>query len=134
MPQIAIKNDQGVTTAAEQVNETETVIAEEGQVIVHCFIKADAFIEKVRIWQSTFLIDNDSSHKSKLIFADNIKVYPDWTDVAFMQNIYFTLIFSPLPKNCSLFHLLEDIPENGGFKTSHIKRNKTDVYQVDLSD
>lgn len=134
MPLIEIGNEPDLTTVAKRITKLEPVVEEEGQVIVHCFIRANAFIEKVRIWRSTFLIDNDSAHKSKLIFANNITLYPDWTDVPFGQNIHFTLIFSPLPKKCTSFHLFEDIPENGGFEMSNIVRNQSDVYQVDLSD
>ena len=50
----------------------------EKQVIVHCFLKASSQEILIRIWNSTYLRDQDSSHKSKLLTAHNITVYPTW--------------------------------------------------------
>jgi hypothetical protein len=40
------------------------------------------------------------------------------------------LIFSALPKDCSHFDLIEEIPEPGEFRVSNISRNKSDVYHL----
>jgi len=48
-----------------------------------------------------------------------------------MKNSYL-IIFIPLPKSCDFFDLLEDIPESGGFFVRNIKRNKADVYHVQI--
>ena len=50
-----------------------------------------------------------------------------------MQDYWFTLVFSGLPKDCKSFDLREEIPEEGGFLVKNIKRNGTDVYRVKLS-
>ena len=47
--------------------------------------------------------------------------------------LHFTLLFEGLSKSCKLFQLVEDIAEPGGFFLNNIPRNKTDVYEVELS-
>ncbi|MBC7556151.1 MAG: hypothetical protein H7195_04240, partial [Chryseobacterium sp.] len=84
------------------------------------------------IWQTTYLLDTQSEHKSKLLFADNICFNPDWVEVPLVENYYFTLIFSGLPKDCTFFDFAEIIPESGGFYVPKIERNKTDVYNINI--
>lgn len=100
----------------------------EGQVIVHCSYYSLG--ESLRIWKTTFLVDKDSSHRSRLLFAENITFYPEWMHVETGSTARFTLIFRSLPKSCKTFHLLEDIPQSGGFHIKNIRRNKSDVYHV----
>jgi hypothetical protein len=58
----------------------QTKFEEEQQVIVHCCFPASPFFGNlIRIWQSTYLFDNQSEHQSKLIHAENITIYPNWT-------------------------------------------------------
>ena len=102
---------------------------EQGQVIVHCsFISPEDSL--IRIWKTTYLICHQSGKKSKLLHAENISVYPLWTKVTGKSKYNFTLIFTALPKVCSSFKLLEEIPENGGFQVDQIQRNQNDVYHV----
>lgn len=107
---------------------TETDL--EKQVIVHCFLKAGHEEMLIRIWNSTYLRDQDSAHKSKLITSHNITIYPIWMEIR--GNARFTLVFSALPKSCTSFDLFEDIPQGGGFFTGLIPRNKSDVYSVEI--
>ena len=112
----------------KQVKEQEEL---EQQVIVHCTLHAPASMTMgVRIWQSTFLFDKESSHKSKLLHQENIPLAPSWKDIAPGAKFTFTLFFSPLPKSCTEFHLREVIPVSGGFEVQNIKRNHMDVYRV----
>ena len=67
-----------------------------------------------------------------MIHAENISVYPIWTRIEGKKKYTFTLFFPALPKLCSSFKLLEDIPESGGFHVDLIPRNKTDVYHVTI--
>lgn len=113
---------------AEAKNETEV----EKQVIVHCFLKSYPYEMFIRIWMSTYLRDKDSSHKSKLLTAHNITIYPQWLAIRKGRSAKFTLVFSALPKSCTSFDLFEDIPEHNGFYSSLITRNKSDVYSVDI--
>lgn len=106
---------------------------EEKQVIVHCYFNCPSSKELLmRIWKSTFLVDNNSSHKSQLLFFENISLYPEWTSVKAGSRFEFTLVFSGLPKECVSFDLHEDIPAAGGFYIPSISRNKTDVYSVEI--
>lgn len=107
---------------------TETDL--EKQVIVHCFLKTGHEEMLIRIWNSTYLRDQDSAHKSKLVTSHNITIYPTWLIIR--GNARFTLVFSALPKSCTSFDLFEDIPEGNGFFTGLISRNKTDVYSVEI--
>lgn len=118
---------------AEILKEIQNEIAVEKQVIVHCCFKNNfAFGNLIRIWKTTFLLDAQSAHKSKLLFADNICFGPKWMEVPLVENYWFTLIFSALPKDCTYFDLAEIIPESDGFYVSKIKRNRTDVYNINL--
>jgi hypothetical protein len=121
--------------AKELLESLQTKIEEEKQVIVHCCFPASPFLGNlIRIWHSTYLFDNQSEHRSKMIHAENISISPYWTSVPFMQDFWFTLIFSGLPKDCKSFDLKEVIPEEGGFFVESIKRNSSDVYRVKISE
>ena len=104
----------------------------EKQVIVHCKYIASAEGDLIRIWPSTFLCANDSTHESELINTQKISIYPNWTLVEGSKEFYFTLIFSGLPKSCKSFNLIEKIPEPGGFLIKNISRNNLDVYNVEI--
>ena len=120
---------------SEEILESlQTKLEEEKQVIVHCCFPATPFWGNlIRIWQSTFLIDENSEHRSHLIHSENITLFPDWTEVPVMQDYWFTLVFSGLPKDCKSFSLKEEIPEQGGFFVQNIKRNSLDVYRIKIS-
>lgn len=118
----------------EILEQLQTQIQEEKQVIVHCcFPAAPYFGNLIRIWQSTYLIDEKTGHKSALIHAENITIFPVWTEIPPMKDYWFTLVFSGLPKDCRSFDLKEIIPEEGGFFVSDIRRNRSDVYRVKIS-
>jgi hypothetical protein len=102
---------------------------EQGIVILHCTVPGPS---GVRIWRSTFLFDHASGHRSKLLHAENICMYPEW--YYFDGNHHtFTLYFEALPKDCSLFDMVEVIPQPGGFVVNRIPRNPEDVYRVSVS-
>ena len=118
----------------ELLEHLKTKNEEEKQVIVHCCFPASPFFGNlIRIWQSTVLLDTNSDHKSHLIHAENISIFPYWTEVPPMKDFWFTLIFSGLPKECNSFDLKEIIPEEGGFWVKSIRRNTSDVYRVKIS-
>lgn len=131
MPEILTKP----IIAQEILESLQTKFDEEKQVIVHCcFPASPMFGNLIRIWNSTVLIDKHSGHRSKLLHAENISIYPDWTVVPFMQDFWFTLIFSGLPKECRVFDFKEIIPEEGGFYVNSIKRNSSDIYRIKISE
>lgn len=112
----------------------QTKFEEEKQVVVHCCFPASIFTGNlIRIWDTTYLIDEKLGHKSSLIHHENISLFPYWTEVPPMKDFWFTLIFSGLPKDCKSFNLQEIIPEEGGFLVRNISRNGSDVYRVQLT-
>ena len=117
----------------EILENLQTKTEEEKQVIVHCcFPGTPYFGSLIRIWPSTFLVDEASGVHSQLIHAENIAVSPYWTEVPPMKDFWFTLIFPGLPKGCKKFDMKEIIAEEGGFCVQNIKRNGTDVYRVKI--
>lgn len=115
------------------LNELETSIHEAGQVVVHCIHQnMSDFPALIRIWPTTYLFDQHSDHCSDLVLAENISYYPEWTPVG-RGHKYFSLIFSGLPEDCTVFDLIEDC--KGGFhpfQVKNIRRNDTDVYFVQV--
>jgi len=105
---------------------------EEGQVVVHVSFSSPTGGDLIRIWPTTFLVPQEGGEKSKLVTKQNISLAPYWTIIKRKGLFRFTLVFSPLPKSCNLFHLWEDIPQPGGFIIKNIRRNETDVYGVEL--
>jgi hypothetical protein len=107
-------------------------ILDDSNVYVHCSfpIPSPGFL--IRIWKTTFLKDCHSAAQSQLIYAENISYAPQWTLVPNTGTFSFLLIFSALPKSCTLFDLVEEIPQPGGFVVKSIPRNKTDVYRITL--
>lgn len=64
--------------AKEILEALQTKIEEEKQVIVHCCFPASPFLGNlIRIWNTTYLVDNSSSHKSKLIHAEKYYDLPE---------------------------------------------------------
>lgn len=114
----------------EEIAEQEDL---EAQVVVHCQIRTPSNMPMgIRIWPTTFLLDNGSQHQSKLLHHENIPLVPQWKEVPPNTSYTFTLIFSALPKSCSKFHMLELIPQSGGFEALDIMRNKMDIYYVKI--
>jgi hypothetical protein len=107
-------------------------IEEERCIIVHC--KILSYGGFVRVWKSTFLIEQNGTSRANLLFALDICVAPEWCYLEKEDGFsYFTLIFETLPKRVSAFVLQEVIPEPGGFISPLIQRNQTDVYQTILT-
>jgi hypothetical protein len=106
-------------------------VFEEQVTIVHCTYNFPKELQPagIRIWPTTYLVQQDGKRK-KLLQAFNISSFPVWKLVNAGHR--FTLIFEGLDKDCTVFDLLEDIPEPGGFKFENIQRNNTDVYWVTI--
>lgn len=119
--------------AREILAELQTKVEEEKQVILHCCYESDFIMEeKIRIWSSTYLIDRNSNHISKLLHFENISLFPTWTDVPVAKEYWFTLVFAGLPKDCKVFDFIELIPQHGGFFEEGIVRNSSDIYRIKL--
>ncbi len=106
-----------------------TQTEEMGQVVMHFLYEPGIYGSKIRIWPTSYLYDQHSSHRSELVHQDRISLYPEWTDVYPMMDHFFTLIFSGLPKTCSTFNFKEECANQGNeFKVDDIIRNQSDVY------
>lgn len=103
-------------------------VDERGQVTVRCRIDHGGF---VRIWRSTYLVCRSTGHRSELLHADGITLAPMWMAVP-PGGLFFTLVFSPLPPECGVFDLIEEVDGPGGFAVYGIGRNARDLYHVDL--
>lgn len=101
-------------------------------VYVHCYFQNEWKDALVRIWKTTFLVDQGSGVKSGLLHAENISIAPLWTLIRDNSVHSFLLIFAALPKSCSRFDLVEEIPQPGGFHVTNIPRNQNDVYHIDV--
>jgi hypothetical protein len=110
----------------ESLTETKILQSEERQTIVHCTCGDDY---AYRIWPSTYLLEHGSGRKAQLITAFNISFAPEWT---LNDGKGFTLIFEGLSKDCIMFDLIENIPQEGGFEVRNIVRNNNDVYVVEF--
>ena len=119
-------------TTTRTKKKLQEKVAQEKQVIVHCVFNCTAGDTWIRIWPSTYLIAKDVSHRSELVIAENIPLAPEWTLVANGTTLNFTLIFCGLPHDCTVFDMVEEIPQPGGFEVSGINRNGTDVYTINL--
>ena len=107
-------------------------LLEDSYVYVHCHVANNWQDTLIRIWRTTYLVDHSSASRSKLVHAENITFAPQWTMIADCGKYTFLLIFSALPKSCTRFDLLEEIPQPGGFAVKDILRNTNDVYHVDI--
>lgn len=129
----AAKKPMATSTETRQVPVPAelTEINEERQVVVHCTVRREGgFADTlIRIWPTTFLVQQDGSRK-KMMYFDKISPFPIWMPVRLPHT--FTLVFEGLDDDCGIFDLFEEIPQSGGFHVRDIRRNGTDVYHVDL--
>ncbi len=116
----------------EVSTETKVDVQQESHVYVHCYFNNTGREMLIRIWKTTYLVDSGSGTRSKLVHVENISYAPEWTLVPDKKEFRFLLIFDALPRACTSFDLVEDIPQAGGFHIEGIARNKTDVYHVDI--
>lgn len=125
------------TTSKPQLKIDEEILSylqteEQRTTIVHCRIYT-SLPTLARIWNTTYLLE-ENGNKVALIKAFNISIAPDWTWFDAEKGfLHFTLLFEGLSKGCSLFQVVEEISEPGGFFSDRIQRNTTDVYDVVLS-
>jgi hypothetical protein len=105
---------------------------EEGNAIMHCACKIPGN-GKIRISRFTVLFDLDNGRCIRMLHALNIPIAPKWKNIKTETTLTFTLIFAPLPKNCTLFDLVEHNHSSNGLNFTGIKRNNQDVYFLSIS-
>ena len=116
----------------EVLSSIATEFLEDSFVYVHCYFENTTKDMLIRIWRTTYLIDRSSGSRSELVHIENITFAPLWTLIPDNATYNFLLVFSALPKSCTHFDLVEEIPQPGGFFIQGIQRNERDVYHVDI--
>ncbi len=117
----------------ETLESIDPQMFEDSFVYVHCHFDNPSDDMLIRIWRTTFLIDRHSAVRSQLLHAENISYAPQWTIIPRKGDFTFLLIFGGLPKSCTVFDLVEEIAQPGGFLVKDIRRNDTDVYHIDIA-
>lgn len=117
----------------ETLESIDPQMLEDSFVYVHCHFDNPSDDMLIRIWRTTFLIDRHSAVRSQLLHAENISYAPQWTIIPRKGDFTFLLIFGGLPKSCTVFDLVEEIAQPGGFLVKDIRRNDTDVYHIDIA-
>ncbi len=116
----------------ETLASIDPSMLDDSYVYVHCHFNNSSDDMLIRIWRTTFLIDQQTNTRSQLLHAENISYAPQWTIIPRKGDFTFLLIFGGLPKSCLQFDLVEEIAQPGGFHIQHITRNETDVYHIDI--
>ncbi len=117
---------------ADVLSAIQSLYQEDSFIYVHCYFNNEWKDMLIRIWKTTFLIDRASASRAKLVHAENISIAPQWTLIADGKTHHFLLIFTSLPKECTAFDLVEDIPQPGGFFIPGIARTRDDIYHVTI--
>lgn len=105
-------------------------LAEENKlVILNCTFKSKEDYG-IRVWETICLCDKDSEHKSKLIHAENIAMYPFKRKLPESKVVKFKLYFDELPTNCKTFYLIENRSEDASLEVKNIQRNDKDEYDI----
>src|SRR5690606_32155978 len=105
----------------------------EKQVIVHCCFPATPYFGSlIRIWPTTFLVDDASGCRSQLVHSENISIAPYWPEFPPMKDFWFTPIFAGLPKGCIQFDSKESIAEERSSCLHQNRRNAIAASRVKL--
>ena len=96
-------------------------LKEEGQVLIHGYASGHQIIQ---IQKETALACYKNFKSSKLLVSFGIATYPEFSEGF---DLRFTLIFEPLPNDCTSFNL-QSVPESGSWKAYDFERNEEDIY------
>ncbi|MCX7636221.1 MAG: hypothetical protein N2044_00095 [Cyclobacteriaceae bacterium] len=126
--------DTSIQTLTEKHLEAACAVNPEACVYVHLTLFTGHQPMLVRIWPTTYLLDQASAHRSILLHAENISFAPIWTPVPAGIRYDFLLVFSGLPADCRIFDLVEQTEgtDGGAFVVRDINRNENDVYRITL--
>jgi hypothetical protein len=128
---VIVKEPNKVTIDADLKDALQSLVEDEAQVIIHIHLHF-RYTSCIRIWKSTFLIPHNSATKINLAHAVNISFFPKWKICKSGETVC-TLFFKGLPKDCTEFDLVEEIPESGGFYFPNIKKNNSGVYHLQIN-
>jgi hypothetical protein len=133
---VEVLKEHDVKIAPDLLRELKDQIHEQGQVVIHFLYDGSDTVHFgfIRIWPTSYLYDKHSAHRSKLVGVEQITIAPNWTPILPGQKHYFTLVFTGLPKSCTLFDFIEECNTEGpAFEVRGIDRNRSDVYYCMIS-
>lgn len=109
---------------------------EESQTIIYCNYFAPEKYDDggwVNINTTTFLINEKTGNKLKLIHVENVPVAPQRHHFSKTgEKIRFTLIFQGIPKSWERFSLSETALFGDGFVVKNILKNSTGIYEINI--
>jgi hypothetical protein len=105
-------------------------MAMESQVILHC--SCHSRNGSIQVREFALLADQFTQHQSMLVYAERISLYPRQVYIPEGETFNFTLMFSCLPKDCTRFDLSGQVKDEKNFVVRNIRRNKSDVYYVNI--
>ena len=120
------------------LNKIKSELEEEACTIVHCtYVSKTKYINGgwVNINPSTVLNQPDGgADQLSLLHAVNVPMAPERHQFSKAgETMHFTLYFSALPKDWTLFNFVEKAQYGDGFSVNNIPRNSTGVYSIWLS-
>lgn len=133
MPQASthpLKTSRPSTKVATQwIDQIKHQLQHQHMVLVHLKIHGPM---QYRVWPTTYLFDQNSTHRSQLLHLENVSMYPDWAWVPDEKCRSGLLVFEGLPKSCLAFDFREIIPEPGAFEQVGILRDPSDIYTIEI--
>lgn len=115
----------------KELIESLSKIEEEGQITIILNFKS-VYPMSQRFWPSIELRSQVNGERAKLIQTLGLNPFPQWTHCAAGKQYQFCLIFESLSKEVTIFSIIEEIPEPGGYFEPNILRNKSDVYRISM--
>lgn len=108
-------------------NKENAFFEDQKKIIIHGVAEGH---HKIQLQKETFLACYKNYKSSRLIFSFGIRTYPNFSEGIDQS---FTLIFEPLPNDCTNFNL-QSVPDGGSWKVYDFDRNKEDVYIFSISE
>lgn len=119
-------NSQNPNNFKVEIPPDLTLLADEKQITIHCLVKGETVLS---IRPDTFLMSQVPHRKAFLLFSFGAPIHPE---TSYGVDQRFTLIFSPLDKECSKFNFIEGHLHPGMFLVADIIRTKEDVYNLEF--
>ena len=117
------------------LNKIKNELEEEACTIVHCtYVSKSKYVNGgwVNINLNTVLSKSDrAANHLPLLHAINVPMAPErhqFTKAG--ETMKFTLFFAALPKDWTIFNLVEMSQFGDGFSVTNIARNSTGVYRI----
>ena len=110
---------------------------EQSYTIIHCTYTTSPKYNCnwwVNIYPTTYLVDRYSGEKLEMIHAIGIPLPPQKRHLQRRgDKVIFTLIFPKIPKEWSIFSLIESANNGEGLMGLNISRNDSGIYRIRIS-